>query len=367
MMQPHLSEKIERLTRKSYPDGIPGYGTDALRFTFASIASTGRDIRLDSHRIEGYRNFCNKLWNAARYVLMNTEHQDNGMHNDSVELSQADYWITSRFQQVVTTTTEAINNYRFDLAAQAIYDFTWNEYCDWYLELAKISLQDGSPEQQRGTRQTLVTTLEKLLRLAHPFMPFITEEIWQRVAPLTGNNEDSIMLQSYPKANSQLISDNAIKEINWVMDFILGLRRIRGEMNIAPGKKLNVLLQQGTAEDRDLKIKTQHFLIKLGRLESITWLDDNKTPPESAIALVGTLQILIPMSGLIDKAAEISRLEKEILKATKELPRIEGKLKNPDFIARAPQAVINKEKEKLTDLNLSLSQLNAQLKKITQL
>jgi len=151
------------------------------------------------------------------------------------------------------------------------------------------------------------------------------------------------------------------------MDFILGLRRIRGEMNIAPGKKLNVLLQQGTAEDRDLKIKTQHFLIKLGRLESITWLDDNKTPPESAIALVGTLQILIPMSGLIDKAAEISRLEKEILKATKELPRIEGKLKNPDFIARAPQAVINKEKEKLTDLNLSLSQLNAQLKKITQL
>jgi len=367
MMQPHLSEKIERLTRKSYPDGIPGYGTDALRFTFASIASTGRDIRLDSHRIEGYRNFCNKLWNAARYVLMNTEHQDNGMHNDSAELSQADYWITSRFQQVVTTTTEAIDNYRFDLAAQAIYDFTWNEYCDWYLELAKISLQDGSLEQQRGTRQTLVTTLEKLLRLAHPFMPFITEEIWQRVAPLTGNNEDSIMLQSYPKANGQLISDNAIKEINWVMDFILGLRRIRGEMNIAPGKKLNILLQQGTAEDRDLKIKTQHFLVKLGRLESITWLDDNKTPPESAIALVGTLQILIPMSGLIDKAAEISRLEKEILKATKELPRIEGKLKNPDFIARAPQAVINKEKAKLTDLNLSLSQLDAQLKKITQL
>jgi valyl-tRNA synthetase len=367
MMQPHLSEKIERLTRKSFPDGIPGYGTDALRFTFASIASTGRDIRLDSHRIEGYRNFCNKLWNAARYVLMNTENQDNGTLNDPVELSQADYWITSRFQQVITTTTEAIDNYRFDLAAQAIYDFTWNEYCDWYLELAKISLQDGSPEQQRGTRQTLVTTLEKLLRLAHPFMPFITEEIWQRVAPLTGNNEDSIMLQSYPKANSQLISDSAIKEINWVMNFILGVRRIRGEMNIAPGKKLNVLLQQGTPEDRDLKIKTQHFLIKLGRLESITWLDDTETPPESAIALVGTLQILIPMSGLIDKAAEISRLEKEILKVSKELPRIEGKLKNPNFIARAPQAVIDKEKEKLTDLSLSLSQLNAQLQKITQL
>ena len=367
MMQPHLSEKIERLTRKSYPDGIPGYGTDALRFTFASIASTGRDIRLDSHRIEGYRNFCNKLWNAARYVLMNTEGQDNGMDNNAVELSQADHWITSRFQQVVTTTTEAIDNYRFDLAAQAIYEFTWNEYCDWYLELAKISLQDGNPDQQRGTRQTLVTTLEKLLRLTHPFMPFITEEIWQRVAPLTGNNQDSIMLQSYPKANNQLISNNAIKEINWVMSFILGLRRIRGEMNIAPGKKLNVLLQHGTTEDHDLKTKTEHFLIKLGRLDSITWLDDHETPPESAIALVGTLQILIPMSGLIDKAAEITRLEKEILKVTKELPRIEGKLKNPNFIARAPQSVIDKEKEKLTNLNLSLSQLKTQLQKITQL
>jgi valyl-tRNA synthetase len=367
MMQPHLSEKIERATRKSYPDGIPGYGTDALRFTFASIASTGRDIRLDSHRIEGYRNFCNKLWNAARYVLMNTENQDNGTHNNAIEFSQADYWITARFQQVVTVTTEAIDNYRFDLAAQAIYDFTWNEYCDWYLELAKISLQEGSLEQQRGTRKTLVSTLEKLLRLAHPFMPFITEEIWQRVAPLTGNHEDSIMLQPYPKADSQLINNTAITEISWVMTFILGIRRIRGEMNIAPGKKLNVLLQHGTPEDRELTSTSQHFLTKLGRLESITWLENSATPPESAIALVGTLQILIPMSGLIDKAAEISRLEKEIVKVSKELPRIEGKLKNPNFIERAPQAVIDKEKEKLTNLNLSLSQLNEQLQKITQL
>jgi len=367
MMQPHLSEKIERATRKSYPDGIPGYGTDALRFTFASIASTGRDIRLDSHRIEGYRNFCNKLWNAARYVLMNTENQDNGTNNNVIEFSQADYWITSRFQQVVTVTTEAIDNYRFDLAAQAIYDFTWNEYCDWYLELAKISLQDGNPEQQRGTRKTLVSTLEKLLRLAHPFMPFITEEIWQRVAPLTGNHDDSIMLQSYPKTDSQLINNTAITEITWVMNFILGIRRIRGEMNIAPGKKLNVLLQHGTPEDRELTHSAQHFLTKLGRLESITWLENSEIPPESAIALVGTLQILIPMSGLIDKAAEISRLEKEIVKVSKELPRIEGKLKNPNFIDRAPQSVIDKEKEKLTNLNLSLSQLNEQLQKITQL
>jgi valyl-tRNA synthetase len=367
MMQPHLSEKIERATRKSYPDGIPGYGTDALRFTFASIASTGRDIRLDSHRIEGYRNFCNKLWNAARYVLMNTENQDNGTNNNAIEFSQADYWITSRFQQVVTVTTEAIDNYRFDLAAQAIYDFTWNEYCDWYLELAKISLQDGNLEQQRGTRKTLVSTLEKLLRLVHPFMPFITEEIWQRVAPLTGNHDDSIMLQSYPKTDSQLINNTAITEISWVMDFILGIRRIRGEMNIAPGKKLNVLIQHGTPEDRELTNTTQHFLTKLGRLESITWLENSETPPESAIALVGTLQILIPMSGLIDKAAEISRLEKEIVKVSKELPRIEGKLTNPNFIERAPQSVIDKEKEKLTNLNLSLSQLNEQLQKITQL
>ncbi len=217
-------------------------------------------------------------------------------------------------------------------------------------------MQEGSLEQQRGTRKTLVSTLEKLLRLAHPFMPFITEEIWQRVAPLTGNHEDSIMLQPYPKADSQLINNTAITEISWVMTFILGIRRIRGEMNIAPGKKLNVLLQHGTPEDRELTSTSQHFLTKLGRLESITWLENSATPPESAIALVGTLQILIPMSGLIDKAAEISRLEKEIVKVSKELPRIEGKLKNPTLssVHHKPSLIKKRKADKSKPFTLTI-------------
>ncbi|MDO9138696.1 MAG: valine--tRNA ligase, partial [Methylobacter sp.] len=250
MMQPHLAKKIEQDTRKHFPDGIQSYGTDALRFTFASLASTGRDIRFDLARTEGYRNFCNKLWNAARFVLMNTEEQDNGLSGEPCQYSQVDRWITSRLQQVTAVTSNAIENYRFDLAAQAIYDFTWNEYCDWYLELAKISLHSNNAALQRGTRKTLLTVLESILRLAHPIMPFITEEIWQRVAPLAGTAGDTIMLQPYPVADETLIDSKAIAETSWVMSFILGVRRIRGEMNIAPGKPLSVLLQNGTYSDQ---------------------------------------------------------------------------------------------------------------------
>jgi valyl-tRNA synthetase len=369
MMQPHLAKKIEQATRKDFPNGIQSYGTDALRFTFASLASTGRDIRFDLARTEGYRNFCNKLWNAARYVLMNTEGQDNGLSGAACEYSQVDRWITARLQQVIAATTHAIDNYRFDLASQAIYEFTWNEYCDWYLELAKISLQSDNEALQRGTRKTLLTVLESVLRLTHPIMPFITEEIWQRVAPLagTGAAEDTIMLQPYPVADEAQIDNAAIAETNWVMNFILGVRRIRGEMNIAPSKPLPVLLQDGSDADRRSLDNNQVYLQKLGRLEAITWLSNDETAPESAMALVGDMKILIPMAGLIDKEAELARLEKEIQKIHNDLPRVEGKLNNPAFVDKAPPEVIDKEKAKLADLRSMLNNLEEQQRKIRAL
>ncbi|MGR9012178.1 MAG: valine--tRNA ligase [Gammaproteobacteria bacterium] len=400
MMQPHLAKKIEKDTRKHFPDGIQSYGTDALRFTFASLASTGRDIRFDLARTEGYRNFCNKLWNAARFVLMNTEGQDNGLSGAACEYTQVDRWITARLHQVTAVTCNAIDNYRFDLAAQAIYEFTWNEYCDWYLELSKISLQSDDVALQRGTRKTLLTVLESILRLAHPIMPFITEEIWQRVAPLagiiardgvyaasqsgtgaaiskdetnaagqseTGAAADTIMLQAYPVADEAQIDSQAIDETNWIMNFILGVRRIRGEMNIAPSKPLPILLQNGSDADQQNLTNNRVYLQKLGRLESITWLNNDDTAPESAMALVGEMKILIPMAGLIDKEAELARLEKEIQKINNDLPRVEGKLNNPAFVDKAPPEVIDKEKAKLADLRSMLNNLEQQQRKIQSL
>lgn len=364
MMQPHLAKKIEQDTRKHFPDGIQSYGTDTLRFTFASLASTGRDIRFDLARTEGYRNFCNKVWNAARFVLMNTEEQDNGLSDAPCTYTQVDRWIISRLNQVTAITSTAIDNYRFDLAAQAIYEFTWNEYCDWYLELAKISLQSEDVTLQRATRKTLLTVLESILRLAHPIMPFITEEIWQRVAPLAGIQAESIMLQPYPVADNSHIDNSAISEINWVMNFILGVRRIRGEMNIAPSKPLPVLLQNGSIIDQSYLSNSSVYLQRLGRLESITWLSNDDTTPESAIALVGELKILIPIAGLIDKDAELIRLDKEIQKIKNDLPRIQGKLSNPTFINKAPAEVIDKENAKLTDLLSNLHNLEQQQIKI---
>jgi valyl-tRNA synthetase len=367
MMQPQWAKKIEQATRKDFPDGIQSYGTDALRFTFASLASTGRDIRFDLARTEGYRNFCNKLWNAARYVLMNTEEQDCGLSDAPRTYTQVDRWIQSRLHQVIATTSHAIDNYRFDLAAQAIYDFTWNDYCDWYLELAKISLQSDDEALQRGTRKTLLTVLESLLRLAHPIMPFITEEIWQRVAPLVGIEGDTIMLQAYPVADEALVDNDAIAETQWLKQFILGVRRIRGEMNIAPSKPLPVLLQNGSAVDKQSLSNNRNYLQKLARLESITWLNPDEATPESAITLIGELKILIPIAGLIDKQAELVRLDKEIQKIMKELPRIEGKLSNPSFVDKAPTDVIDKEKAKLADLHSILNNLEQQRSKIQSL
>ena len=369
MMQPQLAKKIERQTRKEFPDGIPSYGTDALRFTFAALAATGRDIKFDMGRIEGYRNFCNKLWNAARYVLMNTEGEDCGRDGGALALSVADRWIVSRLQSTTAAVADAIEHYRFDQAAKALYEFTWNEYCDWYLELCKPVLTDPQAAEaaQRGTRHTLVNVLETLLRLMHPVMPFITEEIWQRVAPLAGVSGDTIMLQPYPIADRSRIDQAAVDELDWVMQFVLGVRRIKGEMNIAPGKPLPVLLQHAADRDRLWLADNRHYLDFLARLQSVTILQPEEQPPESATALVGEMKLLIPMAGLIDKAAEIARLEKAIGKINADVQRIDGKLSNAGFVEKAPPAVVQKERDRLLEQQSALAKLTQQMEQMRRL
>ncbi len=359
LMQPKMAHKIEKSTRQHFPKGIPAFGTDALRFTFAALASTGRDISFDLGRIEGYRNFCNKLWNASRYVLMNIEGKEMG---GTVSLSSTDQWIISLLQQLEKRIHQHFKNYRFDLAAQALYEFTWNEYCDWYLEFSKPILQEGSEAAQRGTRQTLVRVLETLLRLLHPIIPFITEELWQRVAPLAGKSGDTLMLQPYPQPQSEKIDIQTEQDIEWVKQVILGVRRIRAEMNIIPSKRLPVLLQNGNTDDQKKWQKYNTLIISLARLDTVNWVDDNA--PDSAIALVAHLRILIPMAGLIDKEAEIKRLTKEIEKLTKEVTKCRTKLDNPNFTKRAPADIVAQEQERVTQMTASLQQLETQARKI---
>jgi valyl-tRNA synthetase len=371
LMQPEMAPKIEEATRKQYSKGIAAFGTDALRFTFTALASTGRDIRFDLGRIEGYRNFCNKLWNATRYVLMNTE---NAVGNiETVELSLSDKWIISRLQQIEEEAHQHIKAYRFDLLANSLYDFTWHEYCDWYLELSKPILQSeqATEAQKQGTRRTLVRVLETLLRLLHPITPFITEELWQRVAPLAKpalfqkETAQTIMLQPYPQPQADKIDKQAEAEIEWIKQFVLGVRRIRAEMDIAPNKPLPVLLQNGSADDEQKWQTHEGFITHLARLENVTWLEANREEaPESAIALVGEMRVLIPLAGLIDVEAELKRLNKEMEKLKKELAKCTAKLNNPKFTERAPAEIVEKERQRVTEMSASLQELETQAAKI---
>ncbi len=369
MMQPKLAKKIEKLTKKEFPNGIEAHGTDALRFTLTSVATTGRDISWDMKRLEGYRNFTNKLWNASRYVLMNTEEFDCGTKNKEMELSLADRWIIGQFEQTVKTVHEAFESFRFDLASQALYEFTWNQFCDWYLELTKPVLLSGNEAQQRGTRHTLVNILENLLRLMHPIMPFITETIWQRVQPLSAfeKHGDSIMIQSFPQFNEEKCDQQAIDDLEWVKQFIIAIRNIRGEMDISPSKPLPVLLKNLSPNDQRRLNENEQFLSALAKLESIDILKNDEQGPASASAIVGDLTILIPMAGLINKEAELTRLDKAIDKLEKDAARTRGKLSNENFVSKAPEAVINKEKAKLADAESSLTKLLEQKVQIAEL
>ncbi|MDH3304608.1 MAG: valine--tRNA ligase [Gammaproteobacteria bacterium] len=365
MMQDHLAPRIEKATRKEFPDGISEYGADALRFTFAALATTGRDIRFDLGRIDGYKNFCNKLWNAARYVLMNTEALDDG----DIELSAADRWIVARLNQTVGGIHGHFTSYRLDLAAQALYEFTWHEFCDWYLELSKPVLQSEelSTALQRGTRKTLIEVLESLLRLLHPLMPFITEEIWQQVAKRAGIDGETIMLRPYPIASDVAADEDAVGDIEWVKQFILGIRQIRGEMDISPGKFLPVILQNASGTDRHRSEAHALLLKRVGRVESVTVLDDGAAAPAAATALLGDMRLLVPMKGVIDVDAERARLEKQMDKVRADLARTMGKLGNQKFVNNAPAHVVTLERTRAAEFEKTIVQLTDQLVKLQEL
>lgn len=370
LMNPKDAAKIEKQTRKEFPEGIQAYGTDALRFTFCSLASTGRDIKFDMGRVEGYRNFCNKIWNATRYVLMHCDEQDCGQDGTTdFELSVADRWIISKLQLAEKTVAEHLDNYRLDLAAQTIYEFIWNEYCDWYLELSKpvIWNAEATTAQKKGTRRTLIRVLETILRLAHPLMPFITEEIWQKIKPLAGATGNFIMHARYPLADDSKIDQQALNDVEWLQAVILGVRNIRGEMNISPAKDLPVLFKNGTNEDQQRLQNNQQFLKKLASLESVTWLNAGDAEPMSATALVGQMEILVPMAGLIDKDAEIARLTKESNKLVQDIERTETKLGNAAFVEKAPAEVVANERNRVAENKLAVEKLLEQIQKISAL
>ncbi|MDX1519006.1 MAG: valine--tRNA ligase [Gammaproteobacteria bacterium] len=360
LMQAHLAPKIEKATRKLFPDGIAAYGTDSLRFTFAALATQGRDIRFDVGRIEGYRNFCNKLWNAARYVFMTFEQHELDINGGDREYGLAERWINARLRMTIEAVHKAIGDYRFDLAAQAMYEFTWDEYCDWYLELSKVTLNDeaAGTAAKRGTLYTLINVLETLLRLMHPVIPFITEELWQRAAKIMNIDADTIMLQPYPDPDQFGTDRDALDAIDWIKSFLLGVRRIRAERDIAPGKKLPVQIKGGSDQERAWVNDNHNVLMTLGRLESMTPVSSE--PGDAVAALAGDMTLLVPLADLIDPDEELQRLERELDKLEKEQQRLRAKLDNENFVSKAPEDVVNREREKLNDTISSLEKLKDQ-------
>jgi valyl-tRNA synthetase len=363
LMQPRLAPAITTATKRQFPNGIAAYGTDALRFTFASLATLSRDIRFDVGRIEGYRNFCNKLWNASRYVLQNVATGERMPGSPSLP----DRWIRSRFAACLTKVHSGFAEYRFDLAAQALYEYTWYEFCDWYLEFTKAVLGDpaGSEAEKATTRATLLGSLEALLRALHPLMPFISEEIWQRVAPLAGAHGESIMLAPYPEPEG---AEAAVEsEMAWVTGFILAVRQIRGEMDISPSRSFDVLLANAQAGDRERLERNRRYIHRLANVRQVELLAPGAAEPEAAVALLGAVRLLVPMAGLIDVAAETARLTKQLNKAEQDRARAAAKLANADFAAKAPAAVVAQERERLAALERDCANLEGQLARVRAL
>ena len=362
MMQPKLAEKIKKQTQKEFPNGIPSFGTDAIRFTFTALASFGRDIKFDLKRVEGYRNFCNKLWNASRFVLMNLESKKI---NIQAELSSQDRWILSRLQHVKIEVQKHLSDYRLDLMSQTLYEFVWHDYCDWYLELSKPLLEDN--QTREGCESTLIKVLTETLVLLHPIIPFITEEIFEQSQKILSKSHDKLISQPFPEPENHLIDDDSEKEIDWLKSFILGIRKIRGEMNIPPGKPLPCYIKNYSGQDKVYIERSKSILSTIAKLDSINLLSKSDEEDESAIALVGEMKILIPLAGLIDKGAEQDRLNKEIEKLIKLKSQFSAKLSNEKFVRGAPEAVVKNEKEKLASTESALKDLKQQLDKISNL
>jgi valyl-tRNA synthetase len=367
LMQPQMKASIEKATRKQFPQGIAAYGTDALRLCFARLATQSRDLRFDMAKVEEYRNFCNKLWNASRYVLMNTENND--LASAGAEFSLADRWISSRLQDMLGRIEAGFKDYRLDVVANAVYEFTWHEFCDWYVEFSKTVLQSEAASEgaKRGTRITLVKTLEILLRAMHPLAPFISEEIWQRVRVLAGASGETIMRAEFPRAESIITDRQAEPEMRWVMDFILGVRQIHGEMDIPLARKFEVLLQNASARDLEYLQRNLQYLVRLGGVEAPRALNEGEAPPISAVALLGNLEILVPMKGLIDPVAELDRLAKRLRKAEIDMSKLEAKLGNSQFAKNAPPEIVAKDQQRLEELRTEIGQLSAQTARVTKL
>ena len=346
LMQPHLAPGIEKATRKQFPTGIEAHGTDALRFTFAALATQSRDIRFELGRVAGYRNFCNKLWNAARFVLMMTADKPVAA-SGTVSSNVVDRWIISRMGEAIKATDEAFAGYRFDMAATALYEFTWYEFCDWYLELSKPVLQGDDEAAAAATRRTLLTVLETLLRALHPIMPFITEEIWQRVAPVAGVAGETIMTARWPDARALPADADAVQDVNWMKGIILGIRQIRGEMDISPARRLSPLAQGASSADTDRFSRYESLLGRLAGIDGVQVLAAGDPAPPSASAVAGDMTLLVPMQGLIDPAAELARLKKRREKNQQEISRARAKLTNPNFVNNAPPEVVVTERERI--------------------
>jgi len=385
LLIPQVREKVEKRIRKDYPEGIPAIGTDALRFTFAALASYSRTINFDIKRAEGYKSFCNKLWNASRFVLMNLEPgegSDEATASSKPEpssvaarhllpagegkqpVTEAERWILTRLKQTLTDVEQHFVSYRFDYLAQELYEFVWNEFCDWFLELSKPALSGDDAAAAASTRHTLLVVLESVLRALHPVIPFITEEIWQAVAPMLGLAEGSLMQRPWPKAGEIVADDAATAEIEWFKNVLSGIRKIRSEMNISPGKTIPLLLADGDASDRARVAKFAAQISFLARVESPQWIKSGADEPAAAAAVVGSLRVMIPLAGLIDLGAEKTRLAKEIARIEVEIKKCEGKLGNANFVANAPAEVVTQERQRITDWNITLTALREQEQKL---
>ncbi len=369
LMSPKDAPKIEKATRKEFPDGINAYGTDALRFTFCALANTGRDIKFDMKRVEGYRNFCNKIWNATRFVMMNVEGKQVAQTAQPELWELPEKWIISRLQKAEQAVKLGFETYRLDLVAQTIYDFIWNEYCDWYVELTKPVLNDENVSEARKAevRRVLLSVMESALRLAHPLMPFLTEEIWQTLAPMIGRGGDTIMLAPYPVAEEAKINNQAEADMDWLQALIGAVRNIRGEMGLGNARLLPVLLQNISDAERTRIERIEPLFKALAKVESIEFLSLDQEPPLSSSSVVGQASVFVPMKGLIDPKAELARLQKDLDKVQKQHDQIAGKLANEGFVAKAPPAVVEGEKVKLAEFADQLGKIKANMEQIANL